>query len=32
MTASGWLLAGCVAALVVVLCAIAFEAGRASRG
>ena len=31
MSASGWLLAGTIIALVVVLCAIAFEAGRGSR-
>jgi len=31
MTASHWLIAGCLVALVLVLCAIAFEAGRASR-
>ena len=31
MTATGWLLTGTIVALVVVLCALAFEAGRASR-
>lgn len=31
MSAAHWLIAGCVIALVLVLCAIAFEAGRSSR-
>lgn len=31
MTASGYLIAGCIVALVLVLCAIAYEAGRWGR-
>ena len=31
MSASGWLLAGTIIALVLVLCAVCFEAGRCSR-
>jgi len=31
MSAAAWLIAGSIVALVVVLCGLAFEAGRASR-
>jgi len=31
MTASGWLLVGTIVAAVLILCALCFEAGRASR-